>query len=176
MAAERRPRPRLIAVDGVRGRAIDRRAEEARRELSREGAGVRAGISHWDASGAFYELRAAGRKALTLSPRALLLVYAADLAFRIRWEIQPALDAGRTVIAAPYLDTAIAFGESAGLPRKWIAELLHFAPTADVRIVAREPKKGRPRKGRPLEGFVEFAALSAKTLRQHRPGTPSKGR
>ena len=42
-------------------------------------------------------------------PRTLLLLYAADLAFRLRWEIRPALAEGHTVIAAPYLDTAFAF-------------------------------------------------------------------
>ena len=57
------------------------------------------------------------RKHRTASPRTLLLLYAADLAFRLRWEIRPALDAGQTVIAAPYLDTAFAFGRACGLSR-----------------------------------------------------------
>ena len=50
------------------------------------------------------------------SARTLLLLYAADLAFRLRWEIRPALAAGRTVVAAPYVDTAVAFGRAAGVP------------------------------------------------------------
>ena len=41
----------------------------------------------------------------------LLLLYAADLAFRLRWEIRPALAEGYTVVAAPYVETAVAFGE-----------------------------------------------------------------
>ena len=48
------------------------------------------------------------------SARTLLLLYAADLAFRLRWQIRPALAEGRTVVAAPYVDTAVAFGRAAG--------------------------------------------------------------
>lgn len=175
---ELKPRPtagQLIAVDGVRGRDIERHAEDVQRRIKRK-SDERAGISHWDASGAFYELRAAGKKALTLSPRALLLVYASDLAFRIRWEIEPALRAGRTVIAAPYLQTAIDFAESAGLPRPWVEEILRFAPRPDVRVDAGRPKGRKPAKGRPSDGLVEFAAAAAKTLRKRRPSTPSTGR
>ena len=106
----------------------------------------------------------------------MLLLYASDLAFRVRWEIQPALDAGQAVIAAPYVDTAIAFAKAAGLPRTWVRELLRFAPRADVRINAPDTRRRKPSSGRAMEGFVEFAALAAKTLRQRRPSKPSKGR
>jgi thymidylate kinase len=175
MDTDRAVRAQLIAIDGVRGRDIERHAEDLRRKLQRK-SGVHAGISRWDASGAFYELRAAGRKALTLTPRTLLLVYASDLAFRVRWEIQPALDAGQTVIAAPYVDTAIAFAEGAGLSRRWAAELLRFAPRADMRVSAGASRSIKRSKGRATDGFVEFAALAAKTLGQHTPSKPSKGR
>ncbi len=175
MAADARPLGQLVAVDGVRGRDIERHAEELRRKMKRK-SDVRAGISRWDASGAFYELRAAGKKALRLAPRTLLLVYASDLAFRVRWEIKPALDAGKAVIAAPYVDTAIAFGEAAGLPRQWMTELLRFAPRADVRVNAAGAKSGKPAKGRTMDGFVEFATLAAKSLRPRTPSRPSKGR
>jgi thymidylate kinase len=159
----------------VRGREIERHAEEVRRKLKRKSA-VHSAISHWDASGAFYELRAAGKHALTLTPRSLLLVYAADLAFRLRWEITPALRAGQTVIAAPYIDTALEFAESAGLPRNWVTELLRFAPRPDVTVTVRRAKRGKPPKARASEGFVEFAALAAKTLRKSRLSTPSTDR
>ena len=49
--------------------------------------------------------------------RTLTLVYAADLAFRLRWEIRPVLEAGGVVIAAPYVETAVAFGAACGLVR-----------------------------------------------------------
>ena len=175
MAANPAARGQLVAVDGARGRDIERHAEAVRRKMSRT-SDLPAGISRFDASGAFYELRAAGKKALTLTPRTLLLVYASDLAFRLRWEIQPALDAGRPVIAAPYVQTAIAFGKAAGLPRKWTAELLRFAPRADVRVDAGRAKNGASVKGRAMDGLVEFAALAAKTLRQGTPSKSSKAR
>jgi thymidylate kinase len=175
MRADASARGRLIAVDGARGREIERKAEDLRRRMKRR-ADVRAGISRWDASGAFYELRAGGKKALTLTPRTLLLVYASDLAFRLRWEIQPSLDAGHTVIAAPYVDTAIAFGEAAGLPRKWVGELLRFAPRADERVSAGTAKKRKPLSGRPMDGFCEFAAAAAKTLRRRTPAQLAKDR
>jgi hypothetical protein len=175
VAAEPIPRGQLIAVDGARGRDIERRAEDVQRRIKRT-SDVQAGISRWDASGAFYELRAAGKKALTLTPRALLLVYASDLAFRLRWEIEPAIRAGQTIIAAPYLETAAAVAEAAGLPRTWIAEVLRFAPRPDVRVAAGRPKGRKPAKARPSQGFVEFAAAAAKTLRKRRRSTPSTGR
>ena len=168
-------RAQLIAVDGTRGRDIERTAGDVRRR-TRRAIQPRTAISRWDASGTFYELRAAGKKALTLTPRTLLLVYAADLAFRLRWEIRPALQAGHSVIAAPYVETAIAFGEAAGLSRRWVAELLRFAPRADVRISAGDGRRRKAAKARAMDGFVEFAAAAAKNLRQRRPVEPSRGR
>ena len=156
-------RGRLIAVEAARGRDTERGAAHVRTALKRKRRDMRAAISHWDASGTFYELRCAGKKALTLAPRTLLLLYASDLAFRLRWEIQPALADGQIVIAAPYLDTAIAFGEAAGLPRKWIDEIFRFAPRADVCLHVKNSKDGGGWKRRPMDGFPEFgaAALSA---------------
>ena len=175
MPADAKPRGRLIAVDGARGREIERKAEDVRRRMKRR-TDVRAAISRWDASGAFYELRAGGKRALTLTPRMLLLVYASDLAFRLRWEIQPSRDEGRTVIAAPYVETAVAFGEAAGLSRKWVVELLHFAPRADVCVSAGGTKNRKPPKGPAMDGFAEFAAAAAKTLRRGTLSKPSKDR
>jgi thymidylate kinase len=175
MAVDSARRAQLIAVDGVVGREIQRRAEDLRRKVRRR-ADVKAGISRWDASGVFYELRAAGKKALQLTPRTVLLLYAADLAFRVRWEIGPALAAGQTVIAAPYVDTAIAFGQAAGLSRKWLAELLRFAPPADARVSAGSAKKRKTAKGRAMNGFIEFATAAAKRLQQRTPARPSTDR
>lgn len=175
MAVKPAVRAQLIAVDGVNGREIQRRAESVRRKMRRK-SDVHAGISRWDASGVFYELRAAGKKALTLTPRTLLLLYASDLAFRVRWEIGPALDAGQTVIAAPYVDTAIAFGQAVGLPRKWVEELVRFTPPADARISVGSAKKRKFPKGRAMNGFIEFATAAAKRLQQRTPARPSTGR
>ena len=95
---------RLIAIDGVNGNAMvaaakSRTAAEERR---------RGGISYWDASGIFGEVVVAEDAAGRPSARTLLLLYAADLAFRQRWEIKPALEEGLVVVAVPYVDTAIA--------------------------------------------------------------------
>lgn len=153
-------RGRLVAVEAVRGRDAERGAAHVRDGLARKESGVRTGISHWDASGTFFELRCAGKKTLTLAPRTLLLLYASDLAFRLRWEIEPALAGGQIVIAAPYVDTAIAFGEAAGLPRKWIDEVLRFAPPADVCLHIKDTKGGAGWKRRPMDGFPEFGAMA----------------
>ena len=123
----REPKPRLIAVDGIQTAAV---IAEARAAL---GAASRGGISKWDASGVFQELTVADETAGAASARTLLLLYAADLAFRLRWQIRPALAEGRTVVAAPYVDTAVAFGRAAGLTPAWLTNLFRFAPRAAQR-------------------------------------------
>src|SRR5262249_40870798 len=112
----------LIAVDGLDVDALGRAARAALESRAR------GGISKWDASGVFQELAVADSTAGAPSPRTLLLLYAADLAFRLRWQIRPALLEGRTVVAAPYVDTAVAFGRAAGLPVVWLTNLFRFAP------------------------------------------------
>ena len=91
--------------------------------------------------------------------RTLSLVYAADLAFRLRWEIRPVLEAGGVVVAAPYIETAIAFGASCGLSEDWLAQLLRFAPAADLRGRAEERKVDRPWKRRTDRGYAEYCAV-----------------
>jgi thymidylate kinase len=117
--------------------------------------GLSAGISRWDASGLFTDIVAAPAAERDLSPRTLLLLYAADLAFRLRWEIGPAIEQGAVVIAAPYVATAIAFGTAAGLSRDWLSTLLRFAPAATRTIIVKEAKAGRVWKRRPERGFGE---------------------
>jgi hypothetical protein len=115
----------LIAVDGMNAAAVKAEARIALAAIER---GRRGGVSSWDASGVFDELAVAGEEAGCASARTLLLLYAADLAFRLRWQIRPALAEGRDVVAAPYVDTAIAFGRAAGIKAAWLANLLAFAP------------------------------------------------
>ena len=115
----------LIAVDGMNGAAVK---AMARTTLSAIDRARRGGISSWDASGVFEELVVAGDEAGSASVRTLLLLYAADLAFRLRWEIRPALAEGRVVVAAPYVSTAMAFGRAAGVKTAWLTNLLAFAP------------------------------------------------
>jgi hypothetical protein len=139
-----RPKARLIAVDGVDAAAV---IAAARRAL---GSKDRGGISHWDASGVFQDLAVADDSAGAPSPRTLLLLYAADLAFRLRWEIRPALAEGKTVVAAPYVETAMAFGRAAGIPAGWLTNLFRFAPRPHEHCFVHS--KG----GKVVDGFVGF--------------------
>jgi hypothetical protein len=169
-------RPRLIAVDGTNGRALLAAAE---RMAAVNGVGKR--VSRWDASGLFEQLVMAGDDISTTSARLLLLLYAADLAFRLRWEIEPALAEGHTVVAAPYVGTAMAFGRACGLPAKWLNNLFRFARKPSERHVIGAAPAARPR-GTP--GFIEFGclplewldgrALAARTRRQLGAGRPSR--
>jgi hypothetical protein len=141
------PKPWLIAVDGIEAAAV---IAAARRAL---GSPSRGGISHWDASGVFQDLAVADEAAGAPSPRTLLLLYAADLAFRLRWEIRPALAEGYTVVAAPYVETAVAFGRAAGIPSGWLANLFRFAPRPTERLfVHRSARRNRAA----VDGFVGF--------------------
>lgn len=147
----REPRAALIAVEGVNGAAI---AVAGRCVLLETKRARRGGVSGWDASGVFGELAVADDEEAGLpSARTLLLLYANDLAFRLRWEIKPALEERRVVVAAPYVDSAIAFGRAAGLPAKWLTSLFCFAPRASA---TRFVDAGAARPGVPTSGLVEF--------------------
>jgi len=118
-------RGRLIAIDGTVSAAL----HAAARALRNDGyKGAR--VSEWDASRIFAELAEAEDQTLP-SARVLLLLYATDLAYRLKAEIRPALEDGRTVIAAPYVRTALAFGRAAGLRGVWLHNLFSFAPAAN---------------------------------------------
>ncbi|MGC4081920.1 MAG: hypothetical protein QM736_07385 [Vicinamibacterales bacterium] len=141
----------LIAIDGINGLAV----EAAGREHAKANRKRKAALSCWDASGIFGELMMAEEEAGLPSARTLLLLYAADLAFRIRWEVKPALDAGRLVVVAPYVNTAIAFGRAAGLDARSLAELFAFAPAPDEsRIVDAATSRSLSDRS----GFVEFGS------------------
>jgi thymidylate kinase len=143
------PRGTLVAIDGVNGLAL----ESAARSLMRENRKLRAAVSGWDASGIFGELMVAEEEAGLPSARTLILLYAADLAFRLRWEVKPALAQGRMIVVAPYVNTAIAFGRAAGLDARSLGEMFAFAPVPDdSRII--ETAASRSLSDR--SGFVEF--------------------
>jgi thymidylate kinase len=146
----------LIAVDGTRGADLRQSATVLRGRVGPRK--LMAGVSWWDASGLFFEMSLGKRKHRTASARTLLLLYAADLAFRLRWEIRPPLEAGQTVIAAPYLDTAFAFGRACNLPRAWMTALFRFAPKPNACYRVRERKKSAGWKGRGRDGFAEFSS------------------
>ena len=125
----------------------------AAQQLASAGRGDRVGISPWDASGIFGDLAATDQDVDKPSARTLLLLYSADLAFRLRWEIRPALAEGRRVIAAPYVDTAMALGRAAGVDEAWLRNTFDFAPVpAERRYVA-----GASAATATGRGFIEFA-------------------
>ena len=141
----------LISVDAVRGRDLlpsARHLLQTRRRTD--------GFSMWDASGIFYELEDRRRDtAEEPSALTLVLLYAADLRFRLRWQIEPALASGQTVVAAPYVETAVAFGLSFGVTPKWLKEVFRFAPTVSMAYWV----NGNPTMAAaPHAGFLEFCA------------------
>jgi thymidylate kinase len=140
----------LIAIDGVNGLAV----ETAARMVARVNRKRRAAVSGWDASGIFGELMVAEEEAGLPSARTLILLYAADLAFRLRWEVKPALEQGRMIVVAPYVNTAIAFGRAAGLDAKSLGEMFAFAPVPDE---SRNIEAAASRSLSERTGFVEFA-------------------
>jgi thymidylate kinase len=151
---------RLIAIDGLGERTL---AKAARAELAALPRNTRGGVSAWDASGIFGDLVVADANAGQPSARTLLLLYAADLAFRLRWEIRPALQKKRTVVAAPYVVTAMVFGRAAGLDEEWLVNLFLFAPAPEKSMTIAGSLDDR-------SGFVEFGCerLAA------RPGGPKR--
>jgi hypothetical protein len=155
--ADPTPRPgRLIALDGSRGRDVISDAEALAARLRARGHDC--AISRWDASGIFGDLLLADADELAIAPRTLTLLYAADLMFRLKWEIRPALAEGKMVIAAPYVNTAIAVGVGVGLADAWVREVLRFAEAPEVAVLARERKPRKGWKARPAQGYAEFCA------------------
>jgi len=160
MKAQHRPQGRLIAVDGS-GARVAAAAKHLARGL--RGADMPGAVSGWDSSGIFFELRAGGDARIPgPSARTLTLLYAADLAFRLRWQIRPALEEGRTVVAAPYVETAKAFGIAAGLPRRWLDELFRFAPRPHVwyHVAGRRASVARAEGASYVECFLAAALAS----------------
>ncbi|MFN8522472.1 MAG: hypothetical protein U0821_05125 [Chloroflexota bacterium] len=66
-----------------------------------------------------------------LSPRTLVLVAASDMAERLEWEILPALNAGKIVLADRYV-FRIAEGIARDLDPDWLEVLDGFAPPPDL--------------------------------------------
>jgi thymidylate kinase len=144
--AEGPARGQLFSIDGPASHDL---LPAARKLLqTRDGEG---GFSTWDASNIFYELQKL-EPDNPPSAKTLLLLYAADLRFRLRWQILPALEEGQLVIAIPYVETGIAFGLANGLPEKWINEIFSFAPDATECFWL----NGTPSRAASSEGFLEF--------------------
>ena len=142
---------RLIALEGIPQKALATHGRQLLKRLSKPAdAG---GVSVWDASGLFHQLDQGGYDEGTPSPKTLLLLFAADLEFRLRWEILPGLKAGKNVVAAPYVNTAMAFATACGVSKAWAEELFSFAPKADANYRLNENVKA----GKDASGFGSFA-------------------
>ena len=165
---------RLISVDGTRGKDVTLAANDIVARLKHDG--IECAVSRWDASGLFTDMAAGIGGDRNVSIRTLSLVYAADLAFRLRWEIRPVLEAGGVVIAAPYIDTAVAFGAICGLQEEWLRRLMRFAPAAGYRGLADERKIDRPWKRRTDRGYPEFGALMLEAASPKRVSKPARRR
>jgi thymidylate kinase len=170
--SEAAPRGRLIALEGTRGKDLSESVARLARHF--DNGSDTAGWSRWDASNTFYEMRLGKSRSLSPPPRAMLLLYASDLMFRLRWEILPALEEGRTVLAAPYVESAIGVGVAIGLSMDWLVELFSFAPkpAAVLRLKEKLKEKAKKDKGKGRDkkkafkmepGFVEYCcnALAA---------------
>lgn len=139
---------RLIALDGVNGMSLRLAARKIAVDNRPRGA-----VSYWGASGIFDELALSGPETGEPSVRTLLLLYAADLAFRLRWQINPALAEGRLLIVAPYVDTAIALGRAVGIEQRWLRDLFAFAPKPSER----HHVAGASKTGEAGDSLVEYA-------------------
>jgi hypothetical protein len=137
------PSAGLVAIDGLGTASV----KQAAKAFAASHKHLSPGVSFAGASGIFDDLKGAGVETMQASARTLLLLYAADLAFRLRWEILPALAESRVVIAAPYVDTAIAVGRAAGLDPAWLRGLFTFAPRPRERRVATLARTGGTERG-----------------------------
>ncbi|HTH24980.1 MAG TPA: hypothetical protein VL919_07700 [Vicinamibacterales bacterium] len=165
---------RLISVDGTRGKDVTLAANDIVARLKHDG--IECAVSRWDASGLFTDMTAGIGGDRNVSIRTLSLIYAADLAFRLRWEIRPVLEAGGVVIAAPYIDTAVAFGAICGLDEEWLRRLMRFAPAAGYRGLVDERKIDRPWKRRTNRGYAEYGALLLEAAAPKRVSKPARRR
>ena len=147
--SEPRAGGQLVSIDALGNHDL----LPAARSLLKSRAGQEGGFSTWDASHIFYELQALKTGELP-SARTLLLLYAADLRFRLRWQILPALDEGQLMVAIPYVETGIAFGLACGLPRKWLDEIFRFAPVPAESFWL----DGKPGSSSSKDGFLEYCS------------------
>jgi hypothetical protein len=145
---------RLIALEGSGGRSMAMAAKLLERNLRRQKLAVASSV--WDASDTFFQIAQGARGLPAPPPQTLILLYATDLAFRLRWEIRPAMEEGTTVIAAPYVETVIGFGRGAGLSQSWLRGVFEFAPAADDCYRVPEDTIPVDRRGTPADSFLEF--------------------
>ena len=154
-------RGRLIALEGSGGRSMTVAAKVLQREIRKRK--LEAGSSAWDASDLFFQIGQGARGLPGPSPRTLVLLYASDLAFRLRWQIRPAMEDGTAVIAAPYLETVIGSPRSGSRPQTWLREVFEFAPAPDECYRVPENPHQTDRRSTPVNSFLEFSLAQLRT-------------
>ena len=143
----------LVSVDAIRGRDLILSAKRLLNGKSKSSGG---GFSTWDAFSIFFDLHGVQKEVEDpISAQTMLLLYAADLRFRLRWQIEPALAEGQTVIAAPYVETGVAFGLALGLSRRWISQVFRFAPKPSAAFWVTGTRSAG---ASPMTGFLEFCS------------------
>ncbi len=146
-------RGQLVALEGAGALAL---AEQGRQVAALHKRGrVIGGVSRWDASGVFFEMDLRNADIGGPSPKTLMILCAADLAFRLRWEILPLLDEGRSVVAAPYVESFVALGKAFGVSRRWLVDLFRFAPRPEA--VYRVNETARAERGRKSRGYLDYS-------------------
>ena len=150
-------RGKLIAIEGGGSPAMELASKQLLRVLKKTDRNT--GVSAWDASGVFYDLLQGDRMLPGASPQVLMMLYASDLAFRLRWQIEPALESGQTVVANCYVETAMSFGRATGLSRPWLANLFDFCPRPGKVYRAPEESLAFNRRGQPANSFLEACFL-----------------
>ena len=164
MGTEVSSKGRLLTLEGGCGHELKQTAARLLQALC--GGEDGGGASYWNASGIFSDLRLGDPNIPRPSPRTLVLLYSADLAFRLRWEIRPALDEGKCVIAVPYVQTAMAFGKAAGLPRPWLRELFRLAPLPQACYRIPEMALAGAPDGKPSDSYFEFCCAALQNASQ----------
>jgi hypothetical protein len=131
---------RLIALEGKDGAEVTAVAEALKNLLYLHGFGCI--ISNWNVSGLFAQIGAQAANLQQISPRALTLLYASDLAGRLK-EIRPALQSGFFVLANQYLHTPTAIAAALGVDPTWASHLFSFAPRPEISLYVRSASKNR---------------------------------
>jgi dTMP kinase len=116
---------RMIVVEGVDGVGRSTQVEMLSSWIESQGFGViNTGWTRSKMMGPTIDNAKAGH---TLDARTFTLLYAADFADRLEFEVIPALKAGFVVVADRYVYTAFARDVVRGQDRRWVRDLFGFA-------------------------------------------------
>ncbi|ODS40521.1 dTMP kinase [Candidatus Altiarchaeales archaeon WOR_SM1_SCG] len=163
----------LIVFEGVDGSGKTTQLNEVKKWCDKQN--YPAVITSWRGSkliGSYLENLQA--KGVDLVPEAFSLANAADLAYRIENEINPALRTGKIVLCDRYYYTGIVRDTTLGLNKEWVKNrydftiepdlVLYFDTPVDVsldRLIKRaieirmnKKKKGKGKKGKKIKGTI----------------------